>query len=272
MAITLLDGPMGTVLIEQGHLCDGPGWSAACIQDAPQAISANHAAYAVAGATHHTTTTFRTRPEAVGEAWKALATEAVKLARAAVCVEHRIMGGIAPIADCYRPDLSPPNPGPAHAALARVLVEAGVDLLLCETFPHVEEGLAAAAACLETRCETWLSFTAGPDCTLLSPDAVHVGAERAARLGVSAVLVNCIGATQVTPYLDALSGLGLRFGVYANAGTRDSGVGWDTSDPDGPERYADLAEGWIAQGATLIGGCCGTDPRHIAALRTRLYG
>jgi len=175
------------------------------------------------------------------------------------------MGSIAPIADCYRPDLSPPNPGPQHRELAEVLSQAGVDLILCETFPHIEEGLSAAEAALTTGTETWLSFTAGPDDNLLSSQAIAQGAAAAAALGVSAVLVNCVPVSSASRYLDAISGHGIPFGIYANAGSTDQGIGWCT-DRDGPKRYAEFAQGWVERGATLIGSCCGTGPEHIRAL------
>ena len=271
MAITILDGPIGTTLIAQGHPAPAPAWSAACLRSDPGAVSRLHADYARSGATIHTANTFRTRRGSVGADWAVLADRAVKLARSAVSDDHYIAGSMAPIADCYRPDLSPPNPGPLHAELAEVLKVSGVDILLCETFPHIEEGLAAAAAALDTGLKTWLSFTAGPEGMLLSPQAVRAGAERAVKLGVSAVLINCTCAQKTAPYVAALADLGVPCGAYANAGQAGQGLGWG-SDVDGPERYADLAEEWVALGATLIGGCCGTDARHIAALRSRFVG
>jgi len=238
------------------------------LQHAPDAVQALHREYAAAGAQVHTTNTFRTRPEAVGVRWSDDARLAVDLARLAAKPGHRIAGSIAPLADCYRPQDSPENPGPRHAALAEVLVDAGVDLLLCETFAHTGEALAAVQACLTTGAETWVSFTAGPQATLLTPDEIHRGAEAAVRAGASAVLVNCIPATDTLRFVDAIADLGVPFGAYANAGHTDDGIGWHP-DPDSPQRYVDLAAHWVDRGATLIGSCCGTGPAHVALLHTR---
>jgi S-methylmethionine-dependent homocysteine/selenocysteine methylase len=268
MTITLLDGPMGTELIARGHQCPSPAWSAAAIEAAPEDISAIHAAYAHAGAVVHTTNTFRTRPDAVGSRWTELAQHAVHLAKKAVPLNHRIAGSMAPLADCYRPDLSPIHPRPAHAALAKVLAAQHVDILLCETFPHIGEAEVATSAAIETGIETWVSFTAGPDGTLLTPDQIRKGAERAIALGASALLVNCIPASQTTLFLAAIADLGVPFGAYANAGHPDEGMGWVPS-KDAPERYADHAESWVAMGATLLGSCCGTGPQHIHTLWQR---
>lgn len=268
MSITLLDGPIGTELIARGYPCPAPQWSAWALQHAPHAILDLHREYAQAGAHIHTTNTFRTRPQAIGERWTDDAKLAVSLARTAAQPGQRVAGSIAPLADCYRPQDSPDNPGPQHAALAQVLAKAGADLLLCETFPHTGEAVAAVEAAVATGVETWVSLTAGPQADLLTPEAVRRGAQRAIQAGASAVLVNCIPATHTVTFLAAICDLGVPFGAYANAGHTDDGIGWHP-DPDGPARYADLAEQWIEMGATLIGCCCGTSPAHTQTLAHR---
>jgi S-methylmethionine-dependent homocysteine/selenocysteine methylase len=269
MDLVLLDGPMGTQLIAHGVPAPMPFWSAWALAHAPQAVARLHREYAEAGATVHTSNTFRTRPAAFPNTWAERAVQAVALARDQVPDGHRVAGSIAPIADCYSPHLSPESPGPQHAALAEVLVQAGVDLLLCETFPHVGEALAAVQAAVATGVETWVAFTAGPDANLLTPDEIARGAEQAVELGAEAVLVNCIPASRTADFVRPLADLGVPFGAYANAGHTDDGIGW-SPDPDGPQRYADLAAEWRAIGATIIGSCCGTGPAHIAALKQRL--
>jgi len=260
---------MGTALMERGHRCPPPLWSAWALLHARDAVAQLHREYAQAGATVHTTNTFRTRPETLGKSWADIARQAVELARSAVSPGHRVAGSIAPLEDCYRPADSPADPGPRHAALAKVLAEAGVDLLLCETFPHVGEALAAVDAAVQTGVETWVSFTAGPQANLLTPDDIAAGAAKAVQAGAAGVLVNCIPATRTAEFLMPLVDLGVPFGAYANAGHTDDGIGWHP-DPDGPDRYADLAMEWVEMGAHLIGSCCGTGPRHIAAIHDRL--
>ena len=269
MQITLLDGPLGTRLIEQGHNCPAPAWSAQVLLDRPEAIAQVHQEYVKAGATVHTANTFRTRSENVGDQWTERTTQAVHIARTSVPRHHRIAGSMAPIEDCYRPDLSPPHAGESHRSFARVLARCGVDLILCETFPHVPEALTAVEAAVETGVETWVSFTAGPKGDLLRPDEIREGAERAVQLGAQAVLVNCVPATQTLHFLEAIRDLGVPFGAYANAGHPDEGIGWNTS-AAGPQRYAELAQHWVDAGATLIGACCGTGPEHIEMLRQYL--
>lgn len=146
-----------------------------------------------------------------------------------------------------------------HAALAEVLVEAGCEVLLCETFPRIDEALAAVRAAKPTGVEVWLSLTAGWRADLMSSTTLAEGAQRAVDIGVDAVLVNCVPAAATHRYVSELVGLGVPFGAYANAGL-------PPAERVSPQAYARAAQTWIALGATLVGGCCGTGPAHIAEL------
>lgn len=275
--ITLLDGPMGTELHRRGVPTPAPGWSAYALTESPAAVSQVHADYAAAGACVHTTNTFRTQPRHFPRDWRARVHQAVHLARGAVPADHRLAGSIAPLLDCYSPELSPPEPGPEHGLLARALAEEGVDLLLVETFPHIGEGLSAVEQAVATGLPVWASFTPGHTGSLLSPAQLAAGARQAAARGASALLVNCLPAARAQDWLQPLLDLdlGLPIGVYANAGHPTEGLGWQsdaqgTAERAAAERYADLAEAWVAAGARIVGGCCGTGPATIAALHARL--
>lgn len=260
---------MGTELLARGVPTPLPGWSAHALESAPDVVRAVHRAYAEAGATVHTANTFRTRRRTFPDRWERLARAAVGLAREAVPPGHRVAGSIAPLEDCYEPHRSPPGPGPEHRELAYVLADAGVDLLLCETFPHVGEGLAAVEAAAATGVETWVAFTAGPNADLLTPAELAQAGRAAVDRGARAVLVNCVPASRTLEFLRPLAALGVPFGAYANAGTPDEGMGW-TPAPEAASRYAEHAHEWVGLGATLVGSCCGTGPEHIAGLRDRL--
>lgn len=260
---------MGTELLRRGVPTPLPGWSAHALETAAEAVAQIHADYAGAGATVHTTNTFRTRRRTFPETWEELTRLAVRLCRDAVPAGHRVAGSIAPLEDCYRPDLSPKNSRAEHRELAVVLADAGCDLLLCETFPNVEEGLVAVEEAVATGRETWAAFTAGPDVDLLSPEELRAAADAAVECGASAVLANCIPVSKVSRYVEALSGSSVPFGAYANAGKPEEGFGW-TSDPGEPRRYADAARTWAEHGATLIGACCGTGIEHVRELARAL--
>ena len=200
--------------------------------------------------------------------WEELTRRAVAIARGAVPEGHRVAGSISPLEDCYRPDLSPPlaTCRAEHARTARTLVESGVDLLLCETFPHVGEGLAALDAALEHDVPVWLSLTPGPEGDLLSRAEVVAALTEAARRGADAVLVNCAPVSWVEPLLFELAELPVALGAYGNVGRPCADQGWRNDAGADPQSYVDAARSWLAAGASIIGGCCGTSVAHISAL------
>jgi S-methylmethionine-dependent homocysteine/selenocysteine methylase len=264
--IILLDGPIGSLLPAHGVATPGPSWSAAALESAPEVVGRLHRAYASAGACVHTANTFRTKERQSGAAWERLTRAAVGMARASVPAAHRVAGSLSPLEDCYRPDLSPRDPRPEHRAMARALAAAGVDLILCETFPHLGEALVATEEAAATGLPVWVSFTAGPDGSLLTPAEMGEGARAAADAGAQAVLVNCTAAAITLPYVEGLARAapaGVPVGAYANAG----GPGeWGATDEAATSRYVAFARAWVAAGATIVGSCCGTGPAHIAAL------
>ncbi|MGL5008541.1 MAG: homocysteine S-methyltransferase family protein, partial [Paracoccaceae bacterium] len=94
-----------------------------------------------------------------------------------------------------------------------------------------------------------------------------------------AILANCSVPEAIADAMNVLSGFGLPFGAYANGFTHiTDNFKADLPTVDDlfhrhdlpPERYADFAMGWIAQGATIVGGCCEVGPAHIRHLKDRL--
>ncbi|MBI4706050.1 MAG: homocysteine S-methyltransferase family protein [Deltaproteobacteria bacterium] len=266
----ILDGAMGTELIARGAMAPAPLWSAWATLHRPELVAQIHREYAAAGATVHTANTFRAKRRCLPEQWREAAERAVELARAAVPPWHRVAGSIAPLEDCYRPDLSPAAEARAeHRELVQLLAATGVDLLLCETFAHPGEALVAVEEAARTGVETWVAFTAGPRADLLLPEQIEQAAERCVAAGAAACLVNCVPALESMRFLERLTELGVPCGVYANAGDKAEGIGWGAG-PPGPARYADLACRWRAAGASIIGGCCGTGPEHVRAVAAAL--
>jgi len=272
-SVLLLDGPVGTELARRGVPTPLPLWSASATLGAPATLAEIHADYARAGATIHTANTFRAAPytlerHGLGDRWKDLVGAAVSLARASVPPDHLVAGSIAPLEDCYRPDLSPDlaTSRREHGRLARELARAGVDVLLCETFPHPGEALAALDAALETDKPVWLSLTLGPAGDLIDPDVVVDTLREAARRGAEAVLLNCSPVPAITALMSRLVDLDVDVGAYGNVGEPDPAMGWRNEGDALPRPYADAARRWRDLGATIVGGCCGTTPAHIEAL------
>jgi S-methylmethionine-dependent homocysteine/selenocysteine methylase len=270
MAVQILDGAIGTELALRGLTLEAPQWSARAIAEAPELLAELHADYADAGATLHTANTFRTQPRAFGDDWLAALQAAVRIACGAVGPEQAVLGSMAPVEDCYRPDLSPGTEARTeHRSIASALAEAGCDLLLCETFANGAEALVAAEEAVATGLPVWLSLTPGPFGELLTPAELARIGKDAVSIGIERIMVNCIAATRIGAYVEAIASLGVPAGVYANAGGEDEGLGWGATSPAAVEAYADLAEEWKDTGASVIGGCCGTGPLHIQALADR---
>jgi S-methylmethionine-dependent homocysteine/selenocysteine methylase len=223
-------------------------------------VARGHAAWAEAGATHHTTVTFRARPSTLGDRWQPVVARAVELARGAVPTTHRVWGSIGPIADCYRPSDAP---APAEVegrqrVVARALAEAGVDGLLLEG-QSIAEAPAATRAAVGLGRPVWVALTAGPSGDLASPEALADAADRCVAAGAERVLVHCVAATLTLPYVQALVARGAPVGVYANA-ARFGGP------PVDAETYAEHAATWVRAGADVVGACCGCTPAHLRAV------
>jgi S-methylmethionine-dependent homocysteine/selenocysteine methylase len=278
----ILDGAMGTELARRGAPTPLPAWSALALVKSPERVLAIHRDYVAAGADLLTTNTFRTTRRALKAAGievepRELVALAAGLARRAAGEAGRpvyVLGSMAPLADCYRPDLapSPEDMMNEHSELAGHLVEAGVAALLLETMNTEREALAALAAASATGLPVLASFVANEVGQLFdgTPLASFVPALLAG--GANAVLVNCtpVAATdRVLPELAALAG-STPFGAYANIGYPHPTDGFTAGADPGPDEFAAHAALWVAAGASIIGGCCGTRPEHIAAIRARL--
>jgi len=277
----LLDGAIGTELERRGVRCGLPLWSSHALLDAPDVLAQIHAEYVEAGAEILTANTFRTqrrilaRAEAerpgLGARDAELTGLAVEIAReAAGRGDQRVfVAGSAPtLEDCYRPDLVPDDASlrDEHARHAENLAAAGVDLILVETMNTVREALVAVEAARATGLPVIASFVSWRSAELLSGEPLASAIDRVGELAPLAVCVNCGPPTAIEPCLDVLSRAATPFGVYANLGEPALDASTERSEHCSPERLAQIAREWIAAGARLVGGCCGTAPAHIRAL------
>jgi S-methylmethionine-dependent homocysteine/selenocysteine methylase len=235
-----------------------------------------HADYVAAGAEVLTANTFRCHRRSLAKA--GLGERAGELVGRAVAVAQEaaregggavvVAGSVAPLEDCYRPDLVPGEAALAeeHGEMARALAGAGCDILLVETMNTAREALAATRAALATGLPTWVSFVCGDDGRLLSGEALDEAAAEVATLGAAAVGVNCVGAPFLAACLAHLP-IGVPRLAYANVGHAAPDGGWVPTDAVSPQAYARYAATWDV---AIVGGCCGTRPDHIAALKRRL--
>jgi S-methylmethionine-dependent homocysteine/selenocysteine methylase len=271
---------MGTELQRRGVSTELPLWSARAVAEHPEVVLDIHRDYVDAGADIVTTNTFRTtgrtcRAAGLPDDSAALTARAVVLARTA-CESGRrdtvlLAGSIAPLEDCYRPDLVPPDGTleAEHAELAGRLAAGGVDLILLETFGTIREAAAACRAAVATGLEVIVSFLCRPDGNLYGGEALGRAVRQIEPLAPAAFSINCISPQHADPLLRTLRvSTSLPCAIYGNVGTPgEERSGEFRRDVDARE-YALHAALWIRLGASIIGGCCGTTPAYVRELRT----
>ncbi len=205
-----------------------------------------------------------------------LIPRAVELARAARQQAGRdnvaIAGVMSPLEHCFRPDLAAcdDQAHAEHAEIAHLLAQAGVDLLLLESMNTLAEARVAVAAARATGLPVWVSFVLDAGGNVLSSESLSDASRMAREEGAEAVLVNCAPPSDIAMGLEQLvKHSSVPVGVYPHIGRFDPPE-WLFTDEYPPPRYLELAREWLASGAHIIGGCCGTTPEHIALLASRM--
>ena len=273
----ILDGATGTELERRGVDASTPIWSAMALLDAPELVEQVHRDYLDAGAQVIITNTFRTHRhnlERVGMGDRAaqLTSLAVAIAQNAVHESGRpawVAGSMSPLEDSYSTafPLSRLEYLQAHHEMGANLAAAGVDLLLIETMKDIAEAEAAAQAASETGLPFGVSFICRPDGNLLSGEQVADAVKAVEKYSPAFLGINCTPAPQLRVSLAQMrAATELPIAVYANPGHTEDYLTWGETEATQPEAYCRFAEEWIRQGAHLIGGCCGTQPEHIAVI------
>ena len=187
-----------------------------------------------------------------------------------------VSGCVGPRGDGYRPEtLMPPEDAAAyHAAQISVFADAGADLVTAITMTHTAEAIGFARAAAAAGMPSAVSFTVETDGRLPSGEPLGEAVETvdaATDRAPAYFMVNCAHPTHVEEVLRAGGGWTTRIrGLRANASTlshqelAEADV-LDTGDPwDLGARYADLRRDLPS--LTVLGGCCGTDARHVRAI------
>jgi len=157
-----------------------------------------------------------------------------------------------------------------------------VDLLLCETMSSAAEGRAAAKAACGTGRPVWVAWTLHEDQSgnLRSGEPITDAVQALQDLPVRGLLVNCCAPESVTRAMPRLAATDTEWvGGYANTfapipqdweldGEKETDGSLSLRSDLDPESYAVHAKEWLKTGATVVGGCCGTRPSHIAKIRS----
>lgn len=280
----ILDGGTGSELRRRGVTLSDRCWSAAANLDHRDVLTAIHTDYIEAGADIITANTFATTRFVLADAgldarFEEINRSAIEAAKEAATAAGRPIS-VAASMSCFPPGFDPRRYPPAdaeyraYAEIAACFVEHGADLILLEMLQNPQH---ASLAC-RAASASGLPFWAGVSCRYDSRSRRLVAFDDAGRpfsdvlesvmrfdpCGI-AIMHSPVDA--VGPALEQLETLWTGpVGAWAEIGYPE--------DPDArherqipAKRYSEAASAWLALGASLLGGCCGTTPAHVAALR-----
>jgi methionine synthase I (cobalamin-dependent)/5,10-methylenetetrahydrofolate reductase len=275
----LADGGMGTSLIEQGESL-GTCFELLNVDD-PARIVSIHRAFVHAGSDVVLTNTFggnRFRLEIHG-----LADRVGELNRAAAALARDtgarfVAGSMGPLGVRLAPygRVRQEDAFAAYREQAAALAEEGVDLLIVETqtdLREMEQALAAARDGAPGIAVVMSATFTKDDRTLLGSSAVQVAA-RLAEMGADAIGANCgEGPAQLLRVMRDMRPVAGDIPLVArpNAGGPTQ-VGGRFVYPATPEYLGEHARAFLDEGASIIGGCCGTGPAHTKAMAEALRG
>ncbi len=277
------DGAMGTLLAERG-IPAGSCFEELCLSR-PELISGIHREYLNAGAHIITTNSFganslKLAPFGHESHVTEINRQAAAMARKAVDdsgIRAWVAGSVGPIGlrgnealgrGLHREDL--------FREQIAALLGGGSDLILLETFQDPEELLLALSVAKSLGREFGdrpvVTLIASPESGRL-PGGAWIGdlLESLGEQGADLVGLNCVNGPQAMLRLVEKIAPTRPLAVFPNAGRpsyQEGRISYGTS----PEYFADLGRRMAEAGASLIGGCCGTSPRHINALATALTG
>jgi S-methylmethionine-dependent homocysteine/selenocysteine methylase/tRNA1(Val) A37 N6-methylase TrmN6 len=288
----ILDGANGTELIKvrgERPEVEEHVWGLTALIDAPDDVARVHRSYIDVGCDVVCTNTWGlptalrdgdTRLSEFSEPvhWMDIARRAVGLARGAASDAGR--ADDVAVAFSINGDVDTPDGRETIRLLSRAFEQEPPDLILLETLSLVRSSTyATVEALLDTGIPVWLSFRrcrngvcgvygehwGGPE-----GDAFGRAARRFEEMGVGALAINCIPPDHVAGMLSWLRDFtDLPLGVYPNLGYL-SAAGWREEPGVEGNEYAELALKWRAEGAQIIGGCCGVRPEHLRAARLAL--
>ncbi len=271
--VLVCDGAMGTMLHSAGVPLDRSlsGLNLAW----PDLVRDLHAAYLAAGADIVQTNTFDANRPRLARAGLQDSVAEINIAGARLAREAvRESGSAALVAGSVGPVVSATAPRIPHADREPILREqiailaSWVDLIILETFGDTES-LAQAASVALAECDLPViaQLTFGDDGRTLGGEDPRAAAAALAALNVTAIGANCtVGPAVLQDVVAELAaGAALPVTVQPNAGVPRR-LGRQLRYARDTEYFAEAARRFVASGATLVGGCCGTTPAHIRAI------
>ena len=276
----IMDGAMGSELIRQGLELPERIWSADVNLSHPELVLEIHREYVEAGADYITANTFRTTPRPYSKGGKRPDAEkrakesmkiAVENAKEAADDFVKVIGSIAPLEDCYSPEMFPGK----ETAIAEFrqlggwLADTGVDILLLETMNSIAEIEGGLIALQGFELPLWVSFVLKDDTHLLSGDKLVDALILIQNYPVEMALLNCNPLQRTENALIHLTeNWAGKWGIYPNLGIGEPSPGGRITEYESMGNFIVVMENAIEMGASVVGACCGSSPKHIKNLRS----
>ena len=275
----LADGAMGTLLHSRGTPFNK------CFDEmnlsSPSVVTGIHREYLEAGAQILLTNTFganrfKLAKYGLHDKVELINRAGVELARKAAAESALVAGDIGPLGVHIAPfgRVQPEEARAAFAGQVEALSQAGVDLIVIETMTDLYEIQAAIRAVHDTAADLPIiaSVTFTRDDRTILGDSPEKVARTLQDAQADVIGVNCSGGpAQLLRVLKEMRAAvpQARIWVKPNAGWPEM-VGGRIMYPADPDYFGDYAMAFCEAGARIIGGCCGTTPLHIAAMRKAL--
>ncbi len=279
--VLLADGAIGTLLTSRGASPD-QARSPLNLSD-PVSVREVHDDYLEAGARILTTNTWdanrvKLTSHEWGDSLEKVNREGVRIAREAAAGEHVfVAGSMGPLGALVKPygSLQLTQVREIFEEQARVLLEAGVDLMLLETFGSLLEAAEAVRAVrgLSAEIPIVAEMTFLADGRTAFGEAVAPALSTLALAGADAVGMNCTLGPQETHELFSrlASTIATPLSAMPNAGY-PSVVHGRSVYLSSPDYLREYAAAFVEAGAAIVGGCCGTTPEHIRAMAREVAG
>jgi len=275
----LCDGAMGTLLYSKGVFINRSYDELNLSQ--PELIRGIHHEYLQAGAEIIETNTFggnsfRLGRYSMSDKVKEVNHAGAKVAReAAKSFDVWVAGSVGPLGIRIEPlgKTSFEETRAAFREQIEALVEAGVDLLMFETFGYIEELHQAllAARDVDSKIPLVAQVTVDEDSNALDGSTPEIFAPRLEEWGADVIGCNCsVGPVAMLEAVERIrAATSLPLSAQPNAGIPRSVDGRNIY-LCSPEYMASYARKFVAAGVRLVGGCCGTTPDHIRVMKNAL--
>jgi len=277
-SVVLLDGGLGQEIYRRARNVSSPLWSVAVMQEQPEVVTAVHADFIRAGAKTLTLNTYTATPSRLRkqDMLEQLATihqqafDALRRAIETTGAEVDIAGCLPPLAASYqgKPPRSFEDLRDEYALLARL--QGSADVFLIETMTNTLEARAACAAASDLGKPYGIAFRLEANGKLKSGETLAEAVAAVTCYAPTAVMLNCCDPELMTAAMPALVGMYSCTGGYANAfkslETLAKGGSVDALEAREdltPAAYIAHVQQWLANGATVVGGCCDITPAHI---------